>query len=488
MPKIFISYRRSDSEDVAGRIYDRLVGHFGKDAIFKDVDAIPIGVDVRDYINDSLNQCSVVLAVIGKTWLTATDDNGNRRLDNPVDWVRLELEEALKRKGKVIIVPVLVRRATMPAPSELPPTLVNLAYLNAAQARPDPDFHGDMNRLIVQLDRYFDQLNAASAPVSIPAATPNATTRKPPPVPETYRQEAVGWAPPTSSTPQPTNPTFEFDVVTITGIEKTGLLGLGKPKVITSRRNAKAEYFAETLGTGVSLEMVRIPAGQFLMGSPESEEDRRDSEGPQHRVSVPEFWLGKYPVTQVHYQAVMGKNPSHFSQNGANRPVEQVSWYDAMAFCEKLSQQTGRTYRLPSEAEWEYACRAGTTTPFYFGPTITTDLANYDGNYTYGNGPKGVYREKTTDVGSFAPNDFGLYDMHGNVYEWCADHWHGNYAGAPTDGSAWLSGDESANRVRRGGSWGYFPWYCRSAYRNSFVPDYRNYLIGFRVCCSAPRA
>ncbi|WP_313887616.1 toll/interleukin-1 receptor domain-containing protein, partial [Nodosilinea sp. LEGE 07088] len=174
-----MSYRRSDSEDVAGRIYDRLAAHFGKDAIFKDVDAIPIGVDVRDYINDSLSQCPVVLAIIGNTWLTVTDSYGNRRLDNPVDWVRLELEEALRRKGQLIVVPVLVRRATMPAPDALPPTLVNLAYINAAQARPDPDFHSDMNRLIVQLEQYFGQLDSAPAPGSTATDSPNPTPRKP---------------------------------------------------------------------------------------------------------------------------------------------------------------------------------------------------------------------------------------------------------------------------------------------------------------------
>ena len=430
MPKIFISYRRDDSEDIAGRIYDRLVAHFGKAAVFKDVDAIPFGVDVRDYINASLDQCQVVLAVIGKTWLTVTDGNGDRRLDNPADWVRLELEEAFKRKGKVVIVPVLVRRATMPAPNELPPALVNLAYLNAASARPDPDFHGDMDRLVAQLERYFKTLN----------------------------------------------PTFEFEVVTVNA------LGQVIEKAIKT-----AEYCTEDLGNGVALDLVRIPAGQFWMGSPENEAGRYDDEEPQHQVAVPEFWMGKYPVTQTQYQALMGKNPSYFSERGANRPVEQVSWYDAVAFCEKFSQQTGRAYRLPSEAEWEYACRAGTTTPFYFGPTITTDLANYNGNYTYGNGPTGAYRKQTTDVGSFAPNAFGLYDMHGNVWEWCADHRYDSYAGAPADGSAWLSSDDAAERVLRGGSWDFNPVVCRSAGRYGFAPGSIDDYVGFRVVCGGSR-
>ncbi len=383
--------------------------------------------------------------------------------------MRVELEESLKRKGQVKVIPVLVSRASLPTADELPPALSGLAYRNAAQARPDPDFANDMQRLIEQLERYFGTLASAT-----------------PPTPAPTKLQTIARKPPNSAKPEPANPTFEFEVVTITGVEK-GLLGLGQPKVTTVRRRAKADYFVETLAAGVSLEMVKITAGQFLMGSPDSEEDRRDSEGPQHSVTVPEFWLGKYPVTQAQYQAVIGKKLSGFSENGANRPVEQVSWHDAIAFCEKLSQQTGRTYRLPSEAEWEYACRAGTTTPFHFGPTLMPDLANYCGEYTYSNGPKGVYRAQTTNVGGFSPNAFGLYDMHGNIWEWCADHWHDNYDGASIDGSAWLSDGKTSLRVRRGGSWGYGPQSCRSAFRDVVNPDGRNSDNGFRVCCSIHR-
>jgi formylglycine-generating enzyme required for sulfatase activity len=231
--------------------------------------------------------------------------------------------------------------------------------------------------------------------------------------------------------------------------------------------------------------MVKIPGGNFTMGSPSSEKNRGDDEGPQHLVRIQPFFMGKYPVTQAQYQAIIGKNPSNFK--GDDRPVEQVTWHDAVEFCARLSQKTGRQYRLPSEAEWEYACRAGTTTPFYFRETITPELANYDGNYIYGSGSKGKYRQKTTNVGSFKPNNFGLYDMHGNVWEWCADHWHGNYDGAPTDGSAWIEGGDASRRVLRGGSWDYNPVYCRSAYRGHLNPDFAYYYIGFRVVCSASR-
>ena len=187
-------------------------------------------------------------------------------------------------------------------------------------------------------------------------------------------------------------------------------------------------------------------------------------------------------------------DPSYFK--GDDRPVEQVSWFEAVEFCDRLSHHTGRTYRLPSEAEWEYACRAGTTSPFHFGETITTDLANYRGtdepsfdwSGSYGRGPKGIYREETTPVGSFGiANAFGLYDMHGNVWEWCQDHWHDNYEGAPTDGSAWVDAvaEKGASRVLRGGSWYSYPAFCRSAVHPFNDPGYRFNSYGFRVVCSA---
>ncbi|MDY6806624.1 MAG: formylglycine-generating enzyme family protein [Cyanobacteriota bacterium] len=228
-----------------------------------------------------------------------------------------------------------------------------------------------------------------------------------------------------------------------------------------------AEMFVEDLGDGVELEMVSIPGGSFLMGSPEGE--GCDEERPQHRVNVPSFFMGKYPVTQKQYEAVMGENPAYFK--GANRPVEWVGWEYATDFCWLLSQKTGKNYRLPSEAQWEYACRAGTTTPFYFGETITPDLANYDGNYI---GP-------TTDVGCFPPNGFGLYDLYGNVWEWCQDVWHENYNGAPTDGSARESGEDMFRRVKRGGSWSDPASQSRSAYRygEAAMGAYNDW--GFRV-------
>jgi formylglycine-generating enzyme required for sulfatase activity len=270
--------------------------------------------------------------------------------------------------------------------------------------------------------------------------------------------------------------TPQFEVVTVDAIGK-----------IINRRNCDAKYLVEDLGNGVTLEMVQIPGGTFMMGSPETEEGRYDRESPQHQVTVPSFFIGKYQVTQSQYQAVMDINPSNFL--GKKRPVEKVSWDDAVEFCQKLSQKTGRTYRLPTEAEWEYSCRAGTTTPFYFGETITTELANYRGtdlNYegtiypgNYGLGQKGKYREETTPVDSFPPNTFGLYDMHGNVWEWCQDSWHDKYNDAPTNGSAWI--DNNEYKMLRGGSWHDGPRRCRCASRNYYARAYRVINVGIRV-------
>ena len=239
-----------------------------------------------------------------------------------------------------------------------------------------------------------------------------------------------------------------------------------------------APPFTENLPNGVTLEMVGLLAGQFLMGSPDSDPDARDNEKPQHQVKVNSFAIGKYPVTQAQYQAVMGNNPSRF-QNNPQNPVEQVTWNNAQAFCQKLSQITGKTYRLPTEAEWEYACRAGTTTRFYFGDDANLkDYGWYDGN-----------SQKTTHpVGQKRTNAWGLYDMNGNVWEWCEDNWHSSYIGAPTDGSAWIKNNNDYDyRILRGGSWFVDPSHCRSAYRYS--RDRRNSFddYGFRVVCGAGR-
>jgi formylglycine-generating enzyme required for sulfatase activity len=281
---------------------------------------------------------------------------------------------------------------------------------------------------------------------------------------------------------------FEFEVVEVDARGQQ-----------SNRYRNQAQYFLEDLGNGVFLEMVSIPGGTFLMGSPSTEVGRFPQESPQHSVTVKPFYMGKFPVTQAQWKAVaalpqvsraLARNPSYFKGN--NLPVEQVSSIEAVEFCQRLSEKTGRTYRLPSEAQWEYACRAGTTTPFHFGQTITSDLANYNGNCTYASGPQGKYRKKTTSVDSFqVANAFGLYDMHGNVWEWCADPWHDNDQGAPSDGRVRLINSDT-HLWLRGGSWLDYAEFCRCAYRLSYIPsnriaDNRRFNIGFRVVCTAAR-
>jgi formylglycine-generating enzyme required for sulfatase activity len=229
-------------------------------------------------------------------------------------------------------------------------------------------------------------------------------------------------------------------------------------------------------------ELIRIKGGCYQMGSP-SHEVSRGSNERQHRVCVEDFKMGKYEVTQAQWREVMGSNPSDFS-GCSNCPVENVSWNEVQAFLVKLNGQTGGRYRLPTEAEWEYAARAGTRSAFSTGDCISTDQANYDGNYTYANcGSRtktGVYREKTTPVGSFPANRWGLHDMHGNVWEWTCSAYDADYGGAE---KRCLSKNNASNLglVIRGGSWLYFPRWLRAAKRDRLRPDLRNNNLGFRL-------
>jgi formylglycine-generating enzyme required for sulfatase activity len=393
MSQVFISYRRDDSADAAGRIYDRLVQCFGRDNVFKDVDDIPPGVDFRAVISEAVGRCQVLLAVIGRDWLEIVGPSGKRRLDDPRDFVRLEIEAALSRG--ILVIPVLVGRAGMPGEERLPESLRPLAFRNAVEVRRDPDFHHDVDRLARHLDPML-------------------------------RREIVN---------------------------------------------------------SLGMKLVRVPAGTFWMG------DR----GSQKQVTIRrDFYIGAYPVTQWQWQDVMGNNPSCFSRRGRGAlrllgtipdadlkqfPVEQVSWDDTQEFLKRLNARendSGFLYRLPTEAEWEYACRGGATSPiecafdFYFAqPTndLSSAQANFDGNSPAGNAPEGEYLGRTTKVGSYPPNRLGLYDMHGNVWEWCEDH-------SQAGGSA---------RVFRGGSWHVYGARCRASYRGGDEPAYRDYDLGFRL-------
>lgn len=282
---------------------------------------------------------------------------------------------------------------------------------------------------------------------------------------------------------EPSLPTFSFEVITVND----------RGEVI-DRRPGQASYYREELAEGVFLDMVSIPGGTFWMGAADGELEARDNEKPRHQVTIEPFFMGKFAVTQAQWREVaqlpkinrdLKPDPSNFKGN--NRPVEQVSWNDAIEFCDRLNRKTGQFYRLPSEAEWEYACRAGTTTPFHFGETITPEIANYNGDYIYANAPKRIYPKQTIEVGTFPPNAFGLYDMHGNVWEWCADPWHDSYTDAPTDGRVWEMDNENFSRILRGGSWYHFPRYCRAAIRDRVRRDGSGDGGGVRLALSRPR-
>ena len=248
--------------------------------------------------------------------------------------------------------------------------------------------------------------------------------------------------------------------------------------------------FRDTLADGSpGPEMVRLPGGSFMMGSPAGEAERDSAEGPQHRVSVRPFSISRTEVSFADYdrfaKATGRRKPNDAGWGRGQRPVIYVNWNDARAYAVWLSEQTGQHYRLPTEAEWEYAARAGTTTPFWTGDCIDTGRANYDGNYDYaGCGAKpGVYREKTVPVGSLPANAFGLHETAGNVWEWTEDCWHDDYTGAPGDGSAWLgaSGGDCARRVPRGGSWIYLPQNLRSATRGRYTANEAYDFVGIRL-------
>lgn len=291
---------------------------------------------------------------------------------------------------------------------------------------------------------------------------------------------------------------FQFETVTV-----------NRQGEIITREIKQASYVTEDLGKGVTIDMVKIPAGTFLMGTENKELERLKGESyntkryereiPQHQVTIPSFWIGKYPVTQAQWKAIASNQdlkvdheleiePSHFI--GDKHPVERVSWDDAIEFCQRLSKLTNHKYKLPSESQWEYACRGISIgkvnikewnekyhQPFHFGETITTNLANYNGIFS-----SGIFRRKTTPVGTFPPNAFGLYDMHGNVWEWCEDDWHPDYHDISTNDMAWLS-EDSIYKILRGGSWNNNPNTCRSAYRRGGKPESTISSFGFRVVC-----
>ncbi|GCA83842.1 serine/threonine-protein kinase pkn1 [Microcystis aeruginosa NIES-2522] len=382
-------------------------------------------------------------------------------------WQQMEIEAYLRRfvRNQCPVIPVLLSNA--PEQPELPLFLEGMTWVDFRRLSPKP-----MERLIWGI-------------TGIKPRSPLELTSENSKTPN--KEEQIKQILPVQSQ------TFTFETFTVNPNGK-----------VSPPESKTARYYSEDLGNGITLEMVAIPGGTFTMGTEDEEIERLvkkfnwqgfRAERPQHRVTVSSFYMGRYPITQAQWKAIaatakididLETNPSRFK--GDELPVERVNWYQATEFCKRLSRETKQEYRLPSEAEWEYACRAGTTTPFYFGETITGKFANYNASKTYAGEAKGEYREETTPVGQFPPNAFGLYDMHGNVWEWCADTWHDNYDGAPTDGSVWIKNGDDNRSPLRGGSWCYYPYGCRSAYRLiSFRRDSYYLSVGFRVVCGAGR-
>ena len=543
MGGIFISYRRGDSEGQARALSTELANYVGEGSVFMDVDSVALGRDFRQSLHESLESCDTVLALIGVNWLDIKDAAGRRRLDDPDDFVRREIAVALKRN--IPVTPVLLQGASMPAQERLPDDLKELAFRNGFELS-HTRWHSDVREMAQRLGLG----DAAVGPANAPAK--NAGKRIPPKQPDAIspgtqagrplerrprgpaaqapqwltRRRALGAAtvaaaatgaaiavPPilrlASKPPKPSLRTVTVDFATVD--EKGARLTTDTASVFT---------YTETLGSSVGLDMVSIPGGAFAMGSPVYEPERRPNEGPQHEVTLKPFCIGASPVTQAQWAAVVTARPGKLSHGldpfpsffkGRDLPVETISWYEADEFCRRLAELTGRDYRLPTEAEWEYACRAGSAGPFNVGPTITTDLANYCGEggavcgdsggksvasdvydgVTYGSGsydqgPTGKFRGTTTPRGTFPPNRFGLYDMHGNVWEYCLDMSSPTYVDAPADGGTYLAGPQGADRILRGGSWSHNPAICRSAYRDSISPDNPGWQgrIGLRVACA----
>ena len=267
---------------------------------------------------------------------------------------------------------------------------------------------------------------------------------------------------------QTVKPITEFDTPT-----------LSKKGEIIARTRHATKQFTVSLGSDIDLDMCLVPSGMFQMGS--SGHLGNADEQPQHPVTIKSFMMGKFLITQGQWKAIMGKlPPCRF--RGDTLPVERVSWKDAQRFCQRLSSQTGRNFHLPSETQWEYACRAGTSTAFSFGETLTIEVANFNGEHTFLNEPRGFYRHVTTGGGTFPPNAFGLYDMHGNLWEWCADNWLDDYSSSPRDDSSYQNRD-NLDRVARGGSWHEPPGLCRSASRLRVLQSEGDEFTGFRVGC-----
>jgi formylglycine-generating enzyme required for sulfatase activity len=470
---IFVSYRRDDTADVAARMHDALSRRFGRRRIFMDVDNLPPGADFGEYIRTVLPSCRVALVLIGPSWLEARDDRGGRRLDDPNDWVRVEIETGLTTPG-LDVVPVLVNGATMPHPEQVAESLRPLLRRHAAIIRRNPDFHDDVGRLIAAL-----RVSVRTGVLDFSSLT---NQRK-----ASSSRVSPWW--------------------TIVGMAALALLILiWQPWRSTPASNGPANASKqessslinadqESLRDGQTFrdcdscpEMVVVPGGAFTMGSPEHEASR-DPDETMHRVSLDRFAIARTEITRGQYaefsratgrrdgaNCAVSRGPGTWRDPGLQQedshPVVCVSWTDASAYVQWLSGRTGRDYRLPSEVEWEHAARAGTTTAYSTGQAIFATQASF--GRTSG----------TEAVASYEPNAFGLFDMHGSTWEWVADCYTEDVSELPLDGSV-FDMQPCLARVYRGGGWDYVPERgLRSANRERTAPDDRGVSIGFRVARS----
>ena len=458
MPRIFVSYRFDDSETTAERIIAQLQEYFGPDAVLHEADGAPLDINIRKHLAAVVSRCGVLVAIIGKNWLAAAPE-GRTGIQDLSDFQRVTIESAMS--AGIHVVPVFADKAPRYHERELPASLAELAFLSGLSIDDGPNFASQMECLIKGIEEHVRQPGPQAQ--AAPAAAP-PETRDDKDTLEARRIEALHQA--------------EREIR-----EKTSSMLLLR----TAQQKTKLLHVFRDIP--VAPEMVTIPTGHFLMGSPSSEAGRNDNEGPQHEVLVRRFAAGKYPVTfdeyAIYARAAGIDLPDDEGWGRGRRPVINVSWNDAQAYLQWLNQEAqaeldGRYYRLLSEAEWEYVCRAGTTTPYYTGAVISTDQANFDGHFSHDDGRRGRSLKATLEVGSYPPNPWGLYDMLGNVWEWVGDRFHENYHGAPKDGTTWESG-KSTNRVLRGGSWDSTPDRLRSAYRNMSPADNYCSFDGFRI-------
>jgi formylglycine-generating enzyme required for sulfatase activity len=493
--KIFINYRRDDSAPHALAV----AGYLGKRNIFVDIDDLQAGQKFETVLERKLAQCKVMLAIIGPNWVDARDEEtGSRRIDDPEDWVRVEIERALARK--IPVIPVLVAGATLPSKTDLPPSLQPLLKHQGATLTTN-GFRYEMAGLArdvadLTVRRPWGRMAAAASALILggyvithqfgaPVWWPSFGDGRPKNVvvPKPAAEAAAEKA---ADAPRllPNAP----EAPKLPEIRELAPIAEADPALSVTPGSGKT--FQDRLADGKPCpycpEMVVAPAGTFTMGSPPSEPERRtDEEQVRVRISQP-FAVGKFAVTFDQWDACVadggckGYRPGDEGWGRGNRPVINVNWSDANAYAEWLSRKTGKTYRLLSEAEREYVTRAGTTTPFWWGYSITPRQANYDGNFTYGGGMKGEYRARTVPVDSFEPNPWGLFNVHGNVWDWMADCWDDSNQGNPDNGSARTTGD-CMYRVVRGGSWYFNPQDLRAASRNRYSTVIRGNDLGFRL-------